>query len=178
VGIVTRLRAGWSGFRIPIAQRDFSPVQNVQTDSGAHPASCLIATEVLPREIKRSGHKINLLPPSSAEVTNRWSYTSTAPLTDTLYIHISNATQQCNECTASLYTFINAGLLISLPKSRVSFFKVRTQRSIEFFIIVDPVYPTSALTVTGLAMGYCIIKSSTKVTDQGETTTEASNCDV
>jgi len=41
VGIVTRLRAGWSGFRIPIAATDFSPVQNVQTGSGAHSASCL-----------------------------------------------------------------------------------------------------------------------------------------
>ena len=77
VGIVTRLRAGRSGFRIPIAARDFVPLQNVQTGSGAHPASSLIRTEVLPREIKRSGHKINLSYPPSAEVTNQWSYAST-----------------------------------------------------------------------------------------------------
>jgi hypothetical protein len=48
-----RVRAERSGARIPIAARDFSPLQNVQTDSGAHPASCLTGTEVLPREIKR-----------------------------------------------------------------------------------------------------------------------------
>ena len=79
MGIVTRLLAGWSGFRIPIAARDFSPLQNVQTGSGAHPAPFLMTTGVLPREKKRSGHKINLSPPSSAEVTNQWSYTSTPP---------------------------------------------------------------------------------------------------
>jgi hypothetical protein len=39
VGIVTRLRAGRSGVRIPVEARDFSLLQNVQTGSGAHPAS-------------------------------------------------------------------------------------------------------------------------------------------
>ena len=57
-------------------------------------------------------------------------------------------------------------------------FKARTQRSIEFFIIVDPVYPTSGLTVTGLSMVCCIMKSSTNFTDLREVTTEASDCDM
>jgi hypothetical protein len=77
VGIVTRLRTGRSGFRIPKVARDFSHLQNVQICSGAHPASCLMATGVLPGGIKRSVHKINLSLPSSAEVTKQWSYTST-----------------------------------------------------------------------------------------------------
>ena len=80
MGIVTRLRAGRSRFRIQMAAREFSPLQNVQTVSGAQPASCLMTTGLLPREIKRSGHKINLSPPSSAKVTNQWSYTSTPHL--------------------------------------------------------------------------------------------------
>jgi hypothetical protein len=77
---------------------------------------------------------------------------------------------------------------LSAPSSTLSYspaflnpgfsFKVRTQRSIEFFIIVDPVYSTSGESVTGLAMVCCIIKSSTKVTDQREATNEASDCDV
>jgi hypothetical protein len=65
----------------------------------------------------------------------------------------------------------------AIPSSGFSF-KVRSQRSIEFFIIVNPFYPTSGLTVTGLAMVCCIMKSSTKFTDLREVTTEASDCDI
>jgi hypothetical protein len=56
--------------------------------------------------------------------------------------------------------------------------KVPSQRPIEFFIIVDPVYPTPGLSVTRLLMVCCIMKSSTKFADQSEATTEASDCDV
>jgi hypothetical protein len=83
LGIVTRLQAGRSGFRIPIAARDFSPLQNVQTGSEAHPASCLRSTGVLPREIKRSGHKINL----SLPLVPRLRISGATPLLPPLCLH-------------------------------------------------------------------------------------------
>jgi hypothetical protein len=39
VGIATMRRAARSGFRIPVDVKDFSILQNVQTESGAHPLS-------------------------------------------------------------------------------------------------------------------------------------------
>ena len=45
--IATRLRAGRSGVRIPAEARDFSPLQNVGSGSGAHTASYSLGTSVL-----------------------------------------------------------------------------------------------------------------------------------
>jgi hypothetical protein len=39
IGIVTRLGAGRSGTRISALTRGFSPLWNIETDSGTHPAS-------------------------------------------------------------------------------------------------------------------------------------------
>jgi hypothetical protein len=41
------LRAGRSEVRIPVWARDFSHLQNVQTGSAVHPASCTMGTEIL-----------------------------------------------------------------------------------------------------------------------------------
>jgi hypothetical protein len=49
VGIATTLLAARSGADIPVGWRHFSPLQNVQTDSGASPDSGWIDTAVLPR---------------------------------------------------------------------------------------------------------------------------------
>jgi hypothetical protein len=38
------LRAGWSGVRVPAEAGNFSLSHRVQTDSGAHPASCPMGT--------------------------------------------------------------------------------------------------------------------------------------
>ena len=46
VGIMTVLLAERSGARIPVGERDFSVLRNVQTGSGTHPASCSVGTEV------------------------------------------------------------------------------------------------------------------------------------
>jgi hypothetical protein len=54
---------------------------HVQTDSGAHPASCTMDTGSFP-EVKRPQHGADHPPPSSAEVENEWSYTSLLPLWD------------------------------------------------------------------------------------------------
>jgi hypothetical protein len=49
-----------------------------QTSPGAHPASCTIRTESFPR-VMRPGRGADHPPPSSTDVTNEWSYTSTQP---------------------------------------------------------------------------------------------------
>jgi len=41
------LWGGHSGVQIPAGARDFSLVQNVQTDYGTHPALCSVDTRVL-----------------------------------------------------------------------------------------------------------------------------------
>jgi len=51
------LRAGWSGDRIPVGERFFAPVQ---TDPGAHPASCTMGTWSFPGV--KSGRGVTLTP--------------------------------------------------------------------------------------------------------------------
>jgi len=70
------LWAGQPGIRMLLGVRDFSVLQNVQTGSGAHPASCSLGTGVLSWGLKWLGHYINHRPPSSANLKNEWSYTS------------------------------------------------------------------------------------------------------
>src|SRR5215510_3117456 len=70
------LRAGRSGDRIPVGVRFFA---HVQTGPGAHPASCTMGTGSFPG-VKRPGRGADHPPPSSAEVTKRYSYTSFYPL--------------------------------------------------------------------------------------------------
>jgi hypothetical protein len=67
------LRAGRSGDWIPVGARFSAPVQ---TDPGAHPASCtMIFTGV-----KRLERGVDHLHPYSAEVKERVNYTCTQPL--------------------------------------------------------------------------------------------------
>jgi hypothetical protein len=61
---------GWmTGVQFPTEQV-FSLRHNVQTDSGAHPASYPRATGVLSSGVKRPGREADHSPPSSAEVKN------------------------------------------------------------------------------------------------------------
>jgi hypothetical protein len=48
VGIMSRLRAGRSRVRILVGARDFSLLQNVQTDVRAHPVSYSMGTGFFP----------------------------------------------------------------------------------------------------------------------------------
>jgi hypothetical protein len=58
-----------------------SPRLRVQTGSGAHPVSFPMgAGNSFPR-VKQPGCEADHSPPSSAEVKNAWSYTSTPPAT-------------------------------------------------------------------------------------------------
>jgi hypothetical protein len=50
VGIVTRLRTGPFGVRIPVETRNFSHLQNVQTVSETLPASYSLGISIISRE--------------------------------------------------------------------------------------------------------------------------------
>jgi hypothetical protein len=65
------LRAGRSGVRIPVGGEIFRT-----RPEGAHPASCTVGTGSFPG-LKRQGRGADHPPPSSAEVENEYSYTST-----------------------------------------------------------------------------------------------------
>jgi hypothetical protein len=54
------------GVRSPAGAKDFSSSLYVQTDSGAHPASCTMGTGGKARQGRDAHHS----PPSSAEVVN------------------------------------------------------------------------------------------------------------
>jgi hypothetical protein len=59
------------GVRSPAGGKDFSSILCVQTDSGAHPASCTMGSGVLSPGVKaRPGRDADHSPPSSAEVEN------------------------------------------------------------------------------------------------------------
>ena len=62
---------------------DFYFLQIVETDSGAHPASCAVGTGVLSWGINRLRCDVEQSSPSSAEVKNEWRYTSTP----SIYLH-------------------------------------------------------------------------------------------
>jgi hypothetical protein len=64
--------------RFPTGARNFSLRHHVQTDSRAHPAYYPMGTGVS-LGVKLPGREANYSPPSSAEVKNAWSYTSTPP---------------------------------------------------------------------------------------------------
>jgi hypothetical protein len=53
--------------------------QRIQTDYGAHMCSHELGKGYIFPEVKRPGHEADHLPPSSAEVKNVCSYTSTPP---------------------------------------------------------------------------------------------------
>jgi hypothetical protein len=74
------LRAGWSGVRILVGARNFSPHHRVQTGPGAHPASYPMGTTGSFPGVKLPVRESDHSPPSSAEVKNAWSYTSIHPI--------------------------------------------------------------------------------------------------
>jgi hypothetical protein len=59
---------------------NFSLHHRVQRGSGAHPASYPMGTGTLSLGVKRPRREADHSPPSSAEVKNEWSYTSTPPI--------------------------------------------------------------------------------------------------
>jgi hypothetical protein len=69
-----------SKVRFPAGAGNFSLHHHVQNGSGTHPASYPVGTRgSLPR-VKRPEREADHSPPSSAEVKNAWSYTSTPPI--------------------------------------------------------------------------------------------------
>jgi hypothetical protein len=70
------------GFRVrfPARAGNFSLHYCVQNGSGAHPASYPMGTRGSFPGVKRPEHEVDHSPPSSAEIKNAWSYTSTPPI--------------------------------------------------------------------------------------------------
>jgi hypothetical protein len=66
-----------SRVRFPAGAGNFSLHHRVQNGSGAHPASYSVPTGGFSLVIKGPGREADHSPPSSAEVKNAWSYTST-----------------------------------------------------------------------------------------------------
>jgi hypothetical protein len=66
-----------SRVRLPAGAGNFSLLHRVQTGSGAHPASYPVGTRGSFPGVKWPGREVEDSPPSSAEVKNAWSYTST-----------------------------------------------------------------------------------------------------
>jgi hypothetical protein len=69
-----------SRVRFPAGAGNFSLHHRVQNGSGAHPASYPMGTGALSLGVKSPGREADHLHPSSAEVKNAWSYTSTPPV--------------------------------------------------------------------------------------------------
>jgi hypothetical protein len=77
--IETRLRAGWSGVRITADVRDFLYAK-FSTQLVSPPNLRFSGYGDSASEAKRLGRDVGYSPPSSAEVKNEWSYTSTPPM--------------------------------------------------------------------------------------------------
>jgi hypothetical protein len=71
------LRAYWSGVRVSAEAGNFPFHHCVQNGSGAQPASYPMGNRAISLGLKRPGHEADHSPPSSADVKNAWSYTST-----------------------------------------------------------------------------------------------------
>jgi hypothetical protein len=69
-----------SRVRLPAGSGNFSLHHRFQNGSGAHPASYPMATRGSFPGVRRPGCEADHSPPSSAEVKNAWSYTSTLPI--------------------------------------------------------------------------------------------------
>jgi hypothetical protein len=78
VSIVTRLWAKWPGFNYWWGQWwDFSLHHPIHSSSGAETASYPVGTRAHTSGVKQPEHETDHSPPSTPEVKNEWSYTST-----------------------------------------------------------------------------------------------------
>jgi hypothetical protein len=66
--------------RFPTGAGNFSVHHRVQNGSGTHPGSYSVGTGGTFPGVKRLGREADHSSPSSAEVKNAWSYTSTPPI--------------------------------------------------------------------------------------------------
>jgi hypothetical protein len=69
----------WTGRVRVLKVQNISLLYNVQTDSGAYPASCRTGTVVLAQGVKWQGSEADHLSPSSAEVKKVGAIISTPP---------------------------------------------------------------------------------------------------
>ena len=80
VSIVTWLWTVRSGVWMPAEEREFSLLRNVQIDRGTYSSSYSMSTGVIWQEVNQPERDVNHSRPSSAEVSNKWRYTSAPPI--------------------------------------------------------------------------------------------------
>jgi hypothetical protein len=73
VSIVTKIRAGRCGVRIPAMGRDLPLLQDVQTITGTHPDSYSVGSGGAFFGFEIAWRDANLSPPSAAELKNAWT---------------------------------------------------------------------------------------------------------
>jgi hypothetical protein len=91
--LYTVLRARWSGVRVSARVGNSSLHHRVQTGSGAHPASYSMGNRALFLWVKRPEREADHSPPSSAEVNNAWSYTSTPQYASVAWCSVTDKAQ-------------------------------------------------------------------------------------
>jgi hypothetical protein len=99
----TGLWAAWSRVRIPVGAGNYSQ-HRIQTGSGAHPVSYPMGTKGSFPWGKAAGGW-SYLPPSSAEVKNAWSYTSTPQYTSMAWCSVSYILVDIHNSILSLLCF-------------------------------------------------------------------------
>jgi hypothetical protein len=80
VSTVTRIQAGRCEVRFSNGTKYIYHLQNLPTESKAHPISYRVRTVCSFPRRNRSGVEIDHSPSSSAEIKNEWSYASTSPV--------------------------------------------------------------------------------------------------
>jgi hypothetical protein len=103
--------------RFPAEAGNFSLHHYVQNGSGAHPASYPMGIRAVSLGVKRPGYEADHSPPSSAEVKNAWSYTSTPQ-----YAFMAWCSGKAQEEYKLLNSLLCNFLYFLCPKSKCSFY--------------------------------------------------------
>lgn len=108
VSVVTGLLPGFTGDQCLVLcrSRDFSLLNWVQTDFGAHLAACPMGTAVCFPGIKRPG-EADYSPPVRVEVKYLWSYTSSPP-----YLFMVRCSNKSRDDFAFTFIFLFSILLL------------------------------------------------------------------
>jgi hypothetical protein len=115
----------------PGRARNFSPHHRVQTSSGAHRASYPVGTRDSFLGVKRPGREAGHSHPSSAEVKNAWSYTSTPQYAFTAWCSVIKTAQLHTYTYMCIYIYIKSPVPLLLLPGATN--KIFLQHSLECY---------------------------------------------
>jgi hypothetical protein len=122
--------------RFPAGAGNFSLHHRVQNGSGSYPSSYPMGTRALSRGVKRPGCEAHHSPPSSVEVKNAWSYTSTLQYASKAWCLVKNHIRITSKITAHV-SHLKGSLWISCILWEFSTFYVTiTERSVLSYIMI------------------------------------------